>query len=110
MGELRRLCCGLSKSMRTMLSVCLLILVVVFVFACMGVEIIATSERLTQNEDTMEIVRDHFSSLPMAILTLTAIIVENALAHGREDVEESQRQMRKVVKRIVPEIEEVFDK
>ncbi|CAK0833478.1 unnamed protein product [Prorocentrum cordatum] len=37
--ELWRLCCGLTKSVRTMLSVCLLVLVVVFVFACMGVEI-----------------------------------------------------------------------
>ncbi|CAK0833477.1 unnamed protein product [Prorocentrum cordatum] len=40
----------------------------------------------------------------------TAIIVENALAHGREDIEERQHEMRKVLKRIIPEIEEVFDK
>jgi Ca2+-binding EF-hand superfamily protein len=47
----------------------------------------------------------------VAVMNLvTAIIVENALAHGREDTEENQRQLRKVVKRIVPEIEEVFDK
>lgn len=150
--ELWRLCCGLTKSVRTMLSVCLLVLVVVFVFACMGVEMIANAENLSGNEDTVEIVRDHFSSLPMAILTLmqfanadsiasvympicraqpafaiyflvlwlvvtialmnlvTAIIVENALAHGREDIEERQHEMRKVLKRIIPEIEEVFDK
>jgi len=149
--ELWRLCCGLSKSLRTMLSVCLLVVVVVFVFACMGVETISTSERLNQNEETAEIVRTHFSSLPVAIITLmqfanadsiaaiylpicreepafvafflvlwlvvtvalmnlvTAIIVENALVNGKEDAEERQRHLRRVVKKIIPEIENVFD-
>jgi voltage-gated sodium channel len=150
--ELWRLCVGLSKSLRTMLSVCLLVVVVVFVFACMGVETITTSEILAQNEETAEIIRTYFSSLPMAIITLmqfanadsvaaiylpicredptfviyflvlwlvvtvalmnlvTAIIVENALSNGREEGEEKQRYLRKVVKRIIPEIEEVFNK
>lgn len=149
--DLWRLCCGFSKSLRTMLSVCLLVLVVVFVFACMGCETLNTSERLWDNDATREIVSARFGNLPMAILTLmqfansdsisaiyvpiceeeplfvfyflalwlvvtvalmnlvTAIIVENAMANGKEDMEERQAQLRKTVKRILPEIEQVFD-
>jgi len=41
---------------------------------------------------------------------VTAIIVENALINGKEVAEEQQRHLRKVVRRIIPQIEKVFDK
>jgi len=46
----------------------------------------------------------------VALMNLvTAIIVENAMAKGREDNEERQNHVRKVLKKILPEIAEVFD-
>lgn len=150
--ELWKLCSGLLKSARTMLSVCLLVLIALFVFACVGVDLISGSSKLNGNEETRQIIEVHFSSLMVTLLTLmqfanadslasiylplckvepslvlyflamwlvvtvalmnlvTAIIVENALAKGREDAEEKQNILRKMLKKHLPDIEEVFDK
>jgi len=149
--ELWKLCSGLLRSSRTMLSVCLLVLISIFVFACLGVDLISTSPKLINNETTRAIVEEHFSSLMVTILTLmqfanadslasvylplckeepslvlyflvmwlvitvalmnlvTAVIVENAMANGREDAEEMQIHLRRKLRKILPEIDEVFD-
>jgi len=47
----------------------------------------------------------------VALMNLvTAIIVENAMAKGREDTEERQSSMRKLLKTLLPEIQRVFDR
>jgi len=150
--ELWKLCSGLLRSSRTMLSVCLLVLIAVFVFACLGIDLISTSPKLNSNEETRAIIEVHFSSLMVTVLTLmqfanadslssvylplcteepalvfyflvmwlvvtvalmnlvTAVIVENAMANGKEDTEEMQLHLRKKLKKILPEIDEVFDR
>jgi len=146
-----KLCSGLVKSAYTMLSVCAVVLVAIFVFACLGVDMITFSETLARNDETAAIVDAHFYSLPMIMLTLmqfanadsiagiysplcrekpvlvpsflvlwlvvtvalmnlvTAIIVESAMSQGSEAAEEKANELRKVLRRILPEIEEVFD-
>ncbi|CAK0832278.1 unnamed protein product, partial [Prorocentrum cordatum] len=68
--ELWKLCSGLLRSSRTMLSVCALVIIALFVFGCLGVDLIATSPKLNQNEETRAIIEVHFSSLMVTLLTL----------------------------------------
>jgi len=78
--ELWKLCNGLLRSMRTMLSVLLLVIVAIFVFACMGVDLIAESVTLNSNEETRMIVQEHFSSLPVVMLTLMQFANSDSIA------------------------------
>lgn len=147
-----KLCCGMSKSLETMVSVCLMLLVVIFVFACLGVESLHNSELLLQGEDTADIVSTNFYSLPMAMLTLiqfansdslasiylpicqqepwfvifffllwlvvtvglmnmvTAVIVETAMSNAAEEEDQKLHARRAHVKKLLPEIQAVFDR
>merc|ERR1712194_964698 len=69
-SEMVRLCSGLIRSTRTMLSVCLLVVVAVFSFSVLGVDLITTSEALALNDETHHIVQTYFSTLPSFMMTL----------------------------------------
>lgn len=79
-SELCRLCFGLLRSLRTMLSVGLLVFVALFSFAVLGVDLITASEKLNANDETRMIVESRFSSLPTFMLTLAQFATEDSLA------------------------------
>jgi hypothetical protein len=150
--ELWQLCGGLLRSARTMAAVATLLFVAIFIFSCVGIDLITYSDKLRSNDETSTIVDTHFHSLPTFMLTLiqfanadsiasiyfplcreepllvvyfafvwmvvtivlmnlvTAIIVENAMAKGREDELDRQAELRKTVKRMIPDIYVVFDR
>lgn len=151
-SEMCRLCSGLLRSARTMLSVCLLVLIAIFTFSVLGADLIYKSEKLRADEVTLQIVEKNFSSLSLFMLTLmqftnadslasiyfpmctvqpllglyfialwvvitvalmnlvTAVIVDNALALGREEAEVKEAHDRKILQRNLPLLEELFDK
>merc|ERR1712194_267769 len=51
-SEMCRLCSGLLRSCRTMLSVCLVVMVAVFTFSVLGADLIFKSEKLRANDVT----------------------------------------------------------
>jgi hypothetical protein len=148
--ELWALCSGLAKSAWTMVSVCVLIIIVIYLFSCVGINLITKSETLARNPETEKIVQRHFSSVPVVMLTLmqfsnadsissiyyplcieqpvlviyflcvwlavtialmnlvTAIIVDNALAKGREEAEEMLAERRRRLKQAEPELRTLF--
>jgi voltage-gated sodium channel len=68
-SDMWKMCNGLMKSATTMLSVLALFGTVVYVFACLGLDLISQSS-LAEDEMTKDIVAVKFSSLPTAMLTL----------------------------------------
>lgn len=67
--ELWSLCRGLMQAFRTVLSACVLIILVVYILGCVAVEVITLSSALRQNPVTNEIIEERFSSLPTSMLT-----------------------------------------
>ncbi|CAK0851003.1 unnamed protein product, partial [Prorocentrum cordatum] len=151
--DLWKLVNGVLGSLRTVLSAMFLLLAFTFVFACISVYLIKKNDRLMDNAETAEIVRERFSSLPMSMLTLlqfsdadsigeiygplirtdarllvyfglvftlftigersrmnlvTAVIVEHAIECSKLDTEMQQVMMRKRLKKVQPQILEVF--
>lgn len=70
--ELWKLCRGLLISAKTVLFACGLVLLTVYIFACLGVEIITNSDLLKDNPSTAGIVDSRFNSLMRTMLTLIA--------------------------------------
>merc|ERR1712194_109765 len=151
-SEMCRLCSGLLRSCRTMLSVCLLVMVAVFTFSVLGADLIFKSEKLRANDVTAALVEKNFCNLGAFMLTLmqfttadslagiyypmiqvepllglyfvalwvvitvalmnlvTAVIVDNALALGREEAEVKEHRDRKILQKNLPGLEDLFDK
>ncbi|CAK0853255.1 unnamed protein product [Prorocentrum cordatum] len=147
-SEMCRLSSGLLRSARTMLSVCLLVMIAIFTFSVLGADLIFKSEKLRSDDVTALIVEKHFSSMGAFMLTLmqfanadslagiyyplivvepllglyflalwvvvtvalmnliTAVIVDSALALGREEAEVKEARDRKTLQRNIPILED----
>ncbi|CAK0881530.1 unnamed protein product, partial [Prorocentrum cordatum] len=79
-SELCRLCSGLLRSLRTMLSVGLMVFVSLFSFSVLGVDLITHSEKLNANDETRKIVESRFASLPEFMLTLMQFATQDSIA------------------------------
>jgi voltage-gated sodium channel len=79
-SDVCKLCNGLLRSLRTMLSVILLVAVSMFGFTVLGVDVITKSEKLNANDETREIVESRFSSLLDFMITLTQFTTADSLA------------------------------
>eukprot|EP00930_Biecheleria_cincta_P045090 TRINITY_DN31078_c0_g1_i1.p1 TRINITY_DN31078_c0_g1~~TRINITY_DN31078_c0_g1_i1.p1 ORF type:complete len:616 (-),score=106.99 TRINITY_DN31078_c0_g1_i1:3-1850(-) len=69
-----RLVYGLLTSMNAMVSTLVLLTLTLYVFACLGVEIISKDAELQAHDDTALVVEQHFSSLPATLLTFLQFI------------------------------------
>jgi hypothetical protein len=68
--EMWKLANGLVRSLRTVISACLMIFITVYVLACLGIELIARNSFLTEDPDTAQVIQENFQSLPMTMATL----------------------------------------
>lgn len=68
--ELWKLFSGLIQSCRTVMAAFILVFLIVYIFACVGVEIITKSPRLNEVEDTQRIIDSHFDTIFSFMLTL----------------------------------------
>eukprot|EP00930_Biecheleria_cincta_P062160 TRINITY_DN47662_c0_g1_i1.p1 TRINITY_DN47662_c0_g1~~TRINITY_DN47662_c0_g1_i1.p1 ORF type:complete len:581 (-),score=103.49 TRINITY_DN47662_c0_g1_i1:4-1689(-) len=75
-----RLVYGLLTSGNTMLSTLSLIALVLYVFACVSVEVITKDEELATHPDTAQIVADNFDSLAMTLLTFSQFVSMDSCA------------------------------
>lgn len=75
-----RLVSGLLTAWDTMLSATGLIMLWLFIFACVAVEIVSKDKDLLNNPDTGAIVEYAFGSLPRAILTLVQFVSLDSIA------------------------------
>ena len=76
-----RLVHGLLTSAETILAVTLLLLVCLFVAACVAVEVIAKDEDLRKYDQlTMFVIDEYFSSLLIALMTLMQFVTMDSLA------------------------------
>jgi hypothetical protein len=75
-----RLVYGLLTSGNAMASTLFLLLLTLYIFACLGVELIGKDNHLATHEDTREVVAEHFSSLPRAWLALMAFVCADSVS------------------------------
>jgi len=78
--EMWKLANGLVHSLRTVLSACVLILVTVYVFACLGVELVTKNPALLEDPVTAEVIERHFPSLPVTMLTFVQFANADSVA------------------------------
>ncbi|CAK0908398.1 unnamed protein product [Prorocentrum cordatum] len=78
--EMWKLANGLIRSFRTVLSACFLILLTIYVFGCLGVELITKDIDLLEDPVTAELIQSHFSSLQVTMLTLIQFANSDSIA------------------------------
>ena len=76
-----RLVFGLLTSGTTMTSTLGLVLLTLYVSACLGVELISKDPVLMTHPSTGHIVEDRFGSLPMTMLTLAQFVTLDSIAN-----------------------------
>jgi voltage-gated sodium channel len=84
--ELWKLCRGLVASAKTVLFACSLVLLTVYICACLGVELITNSDLLKDNTTTAEIVDSRFNSLMRTMLTLIAFTNADSISAVYEPI------------------------
>jgi len=125
-----RLVYGLLTCGETILSTMALILVSLFVFACVAIELIARDDDLRQGDNVIvaHIVENHFSSLGRTIMTLMQFVtldsisavyyplitakalVENAMANAAQQAEEEKATLKAQLQHALPSLLELFQK
>eukprot|EP00931_Biecheleriopsis_adriatica_P023257 TRINITY_DN14729_c0_g2_i1.p1 TRINITY_DN14729_c0_g2~~TRINITY_DN14729_c0_g2_i1.p1 ORF type:complete len:358 (+),score=64.90 TRINITY_DN14729_c0_g2_i1:23-1096(+) len=75
-----RLVNGLLSSGNTMLSTCGLLSLTLYMFTCLGVELITKDAHLRAHEETAEIVRRDFGSVQATLLTLLQFVTVDSVA------------------------------
>jgi hypothetical protein len=78
--EMWKLVHGLIGSLRTVLSACLLIVMTVYIFACLGIEIITRNSILLDDPVTAALIQSHFPSLQVTMLTLAQFANADSIA------------------------------
>jgi hypothetical protein len=80
--ETWKLARGLMSSLRTVLGACVMVAVTVYVFGCLGMELVNHNTFLQEDVDSAEVIHQNFSSLGITMLTL----FQFALGDGTVDV------------------------
>ncbi|CAE7606821.1 NaCP60E [Symbiodinium natans] len=75
-----RLVNGLLTSANAMLSTLVLVVLSLYIAACLGIEIITKDSHLTSGAETAPIVSQYFGDLPSTLLTLTAFVTLDSIA------------------------------
>jgi len=75
-----RLVYGLLTSWNAMMSTLFLLLLVLYIFACLGIELITKDEYLQTHEETAWVVEYHFGSLQRTLVTLMAFVCADSVA------------------------------
>eukprot|EP00929_Paragymnodinium_shiwhaense_P084573 TRINITY_DN45226_c0_g1_i1.p1 TRINITY_DN45226_c0_g1~~TRINITY_DN45226_c0_g1_i1.p1 ORF type:complete len:484 (+),score=100.64 TRINITY_DN45226_c0_g1_i1:266-1717(+) len=65
---------GLQESFSTVLCTLVIVTTILYVFACLGIELITMHPLATENAEFMEVVDAHFRTLPITMLTLVQFI------------------------------------
>ena len=74
-----RLVYGILTARHTMLSVSCLVLLWLFIFGCVAVEVITKDATLRSNPETEAVVQDSFGTLPRSILTLLQFVTMDSI-------------------------------
>merc|ERR1719188_2425169 len=77
--DLWKLTYGFFRSMRSIASAAIMILGISYLFACVGVEIMRCKS-LKSDPEAADIVRTHFRSIPLLMLTFTQFATGDSLA------------------------------
>ncbi|CAE7606803.1 Scn5a [Symbiodinium natans] len=75
-----RLVSGLLTSANAMLSTLVLVILTLYIAACLGIEVITKDASLSQTEETAGIVSQYFGSLFMTLLTLSSFVTLDSVA------------------------------
>ncbi|CAK9104561.1 Vegetative incompatibility protein HET-E-1, partial [Durusdinium trenchii] len=118
---------GLISAGQTIISTTVLILVSLFVFSCMAVELIAKDDKLNEITETKKIIDEmlgHFSGIGPSMVTLMQfvtvdsvaaiyfpiIINQNAMESAVQEAEEERSSLKCKVKEAIPELLKIFVK
>jgi voltage-gated sodium channel len=71
---------GLYKSMFTVLNVFLVLALVLYIFSCIGFEVITHSDQGSWGEESQDLVGQYWSTLPMIMLTLVQFVTLDGIA------------------------------
>ncbi|CAK8993848.1 Cation channel sperm-associated protein 1 (CatSper1) [Durusdinium trenchii] len=75
-----RLVYGLLTSGNAMLSTFFILLLTLYIFACLGVELITKDSELKTHPDTKEIVQYYFGSLQRTLLTMVSFVSSDSIS------------------------------
>lgn len=78
--EMWKLANGIMRSFRTVLSALFLMVLTVYVFACIGIELLTKNAVLMQDPATAALIQFHFPSLQVAMLTLVQFSNSDSIA------------------------------
>ncbi|CAK0891736.1 unnamed protein product, partial [Prorocentrum cordatum] len=78
--EMWKLANGLVCSLRTVLSACVMIVLTIYIFACLGIELITKNKFLLEDPETAALIQSHFPSLQMTMLTLVQFANADSIA------------------------------
>jgi len=78
--EMWKVASGFMAAFRTVLSACILIVLTVYVFACLGIELITKNSSLREDPETAKLIQSHFSSLQVTMLTLVQFANTDSIA------------------------------
>ncbi|CAE7585170.1 Cacna1b [Symbiodinium microadriaticum] len=74
---------GLLNSAKLMISVFVILALFIYIFACLGVELISMDEDLREGigkNETKDLIDNHFATLPLTMLTLVQFITLDSVA------------------------------
>jgi hypothetical protein len=78
--EMWKLANGLMRSFRTVLSAVILMVIVVYIFACIGIELITKNTTLLEDSTTAALIQTHFPSLQVSMLSLLQFTNSDSIA------------------------------
>merc|ERR1712194_22268 len=78
--ELWKLATGLMSSLRTVLAALTMILMTLYIFACFGMELVNYSASQGDGSAAVDVMREHFSSVYVTMLTLTQFATGDGIA------------------------------
>jgi len=84
---------GMLSSASSLISAGCLILTLVYMFACIGVDLISTNKHFLADERLRTLISDRFNSVPRAMLTLVSYVTMDSLAAFYEPFIETQPQL-----------------
>jgi len=91
--EMWKLVNGLMRSFKTVISACIMILLTIYVFACLGVELISRNSSLMEDPGAAVVIQENFRSLPVAMVTLVQFANADAIVDVYKPIVEKEWQL-----------------
>jgi len=88
--EMWKLANGLMRSFSTVTSAFTMTVLTIYMFACLGIELVTKNESLLGDPETAEVIRENFPTLPTTMLTLIQFANADSIASVYKPIVEKE--------------------